>query len=77
MTTVTGRTLPEVVNRCREIEERGFECISPIKKLYKTKKLYAHESNTRAHLSKDIFVGMDDVVLFKAVYRDKSIPANE
>ena len=68
-TTLRDQSLIVLVRRCREIEERGFECIAPIKKISRYKKHYHYHGNAVAHLARSSFVENEDTSFWRAVYR--------
>lgn len=59
---VHGKTKLECLNGCRELEDRDFECIGPIKEIYQARKVYDGGK----------YVGIEDYVTYRAVYRKVS-----
>lgn len=58
-----------LLKRCREKEEEGYECISPITAVYSIKKDFHYQAGTRDKFDKRHFKGMSDLVRFRAIYK--------
>lgn len=67
-TTLKSMKLPELVQRCRDLEARGFECVSPIKRVYNARKDFYAPTRKQ---DKAKYVGIKEHVIWRCVMERK------
>lgn len=71
-TTLKSMKLPELVQRCRDLEARGFECVSPIERVYSAHKEFHAPARQK---DKAKYIGIKEHVIWRCVYerKDKAV----
>ena len=73
ITVVHGKSQRELLQSCRDLEAKGWECIKAMHPLKLYRKHYHYQDNSHTRLARKRFTGAEEYTKWRAVYKKEEV----